>query len=204
MTKDASVSQGNLKIVKYKDFDGNWRERVQMSRGTFTEEKKGEFLKHFAETGRMEHSAQLAGTTSVTVREHMKRDIPFAEAVEMCRSMYNDKRREVVDDLFFNPPTKTIYDRNGNVISEENLYMQNFIIKYMAAHCDEWKEKQDVTIHATPGVMVIPAGLASADEWEKKFGKNADRLTSGSTDILDVTYSDVPEKTPSPDGKSDS
>ena len=204
MTKENSAHQGSIKIVSYQDYDGNWRKRVQMSRLNFTEEKKGEFLIHFAKTGRMEHSAQLCGTTSKTVREHIKSDIEFAEAVEAARSAYNDKRREVVDDLFFNPPTKTIYDRNGNVISEENLYMQNFIIKYMAAHCDEWKEKQDVTIHATPGVMVIPAGLASADEWEKKFGKNADRLTSGSTDILDVTYSDVPEKTPSPDGKSDS
>jgi len=206
MTKDKSeysAKQGHSEIVEYQDYNGEWRKRLMMSQTNFTEAKKGEFLLNFAETGRMEQSAQMVGTTSKTVREHMKSDLAFAEAVEVARSIYNDKRRKVVDELFFNPPVKKTYDRNGDLIAEENLYMQNFIIKYMAAHCEEWRDKSEVSVTHNAGVMLIPSQMSSADEWEKKFGKSDTSSLENKGDILDITYTDIDQKTPSPDGKSD-
>lgn len=203
LPKGFARRHGTTKIVNYQAYDGNWRQRVIMSKVYFNEERKGIFLEHFAETGRMQHSAQMAGVTAVTVREHMKRDTEFAEAVEVSRETYADKVRERNSDIYFNPPKKINYDRNGKVISEEDLVFPLLNAMELKAHCAEYRDRQEVTHNHTGGVMLIPGGVDSADDWEKRFGKqDSSPSLEGSTDILDITPT-VVDETPSPDGKSD-
>lgn len=194
LPKGFSRRHGTTKIVEYQDYDGNWRTRVQMSKVYFDDDRKEIFLQAFRETGRMEHSAQKAGTTSNTVRQHMKNDVQFAEAVETAKEHYADKRREVVDELFFNPPTKVTKYKTGEILSEEKVLMPQVIVRYMEANIPEWKPKSDAVINNAGGVIIMPTAVSSAEEWEKMFGKkDSDEMVLSNP--IDITYEKVEDKT---------
>ena len=158
-----------------------------MSKVFFTDERKNIFLEHFAETGRMQESAEVSGTTAKTVREHMKRDLDFAAAVDIARETYSDKVRKRNSDLYFNPPKKVNYDRNGNIISEEDCIFPLLNAMELKAHCHEYREKQEVNVNHSGGVMLVPGTVSSADEWEKKYGNRQVESSERATDILDIT-----------------
>ncbi len=153
---------------------GEWRTVIRMSRHKFDEEAKGVFLREYEKWGRMGESAAAAGVSTQTVRKALEDDEEFAEAVLMCEGTYKDKLIGHHQDLLFNGTEKTSYDRNGGIVSTETIYPIRLIELELKKHDAGYRDKQEVAVTHSGGVLVAPAEMNSIDDWEKRFAKAKD------------------------------
>lgn len=153
---------------------GEWRSRIRMSRDKFDETAKGVFLEEFSKWGRMGEAAAAAGVTAQTVRAHMERDEEFGDAVMLAEEEYKDKLISHHQNLVFNGTQKKSYDRNGNLISEETIYPIRLIELELKKHDKGYRDKQEVEINHTGGVLVAPSEVKSIDDWEARFAQAKD------------------------------
>lgn len=161
-------------LVEYQDEDGNWRSRIKMSRIKFGDAEKGVFLETYRKWGRMGEAAAAAGVATNTVRKHIEEDEDFAQALLMAEEEYREKLIGHHQDLVFNGTIKKSYDRNGNIVSEETIYPIRLIELELKKHDSGYREKQEVSVNHSGGVLVAPAEMASIDDWEKRFSKMKD------------------------------
>jgi len=165
--------------VEYQDEDGNWRSRIKMERIKFDDKAKGIFLNEYRKWGRMGESAAAAGVSTQCVRFHIDQDEEFAEALMMAENEYQDKLIAHHQDLVFNGTERNSYDRNGNLVSTETIYPIRLIELELKKHDKGYREKQELEVKHSGGVLVAPAEMASIDDWESRFGKAKDITPTG-------------------------
>lgn len=153
---------------------GEWRTIIRMSRKKFDDKMKAVFLNEFRKWGRMGESCATAGISAQTVRHEMEIDQDFAEAMLACEEEYRDKLIGHHQDLVFNGTQKTTYDRNGGIVSEETVYPIRLIELELKKHDAGYRDKQEIAINHSGGVLVAPAEMATIDDWEKRFAKAKD------------------------------
>lgn len=153
---------------------GEWRTVIRMTRHKFDEEAKGIFLREYEKWGRMGESAAAAGVSTQTVRKAMEDDEDFAEAMLMCETTYKDKLIGHHQDLLFNGTEKESFDRNGNLVSTERIYPIRLIEMELKKHDSGYRDKQEIAVNHSGGVLVAPADMSSIDDWEKRFSKAKD------------------------------
>ncbi len=153
---------------------GEWRTVIRMSRIKFDEAAKGRFLQEFRKWGRMGESAAAAGVSPQTVRKAMEDDEDFAEAMILCENEYQDKLIGHHQDLLFNGTVKESFDRNGGLVSRETVYPIRLIELELKKHDAGYRDKQEIAVNHSGGVLVAPAEMTSIDDWEKRFSKAKD------------------------------
>ena len=164
-------------VVKERDEDGEWRTRIKMSRIKFGDTEKGVFLETYRKWGRMGEAAAAAGVTTGTVRRHIEEDEDFAEALLTAEEEYTEKLIGHHQNLVFNGTVKTSYDRNGNKVSEETVYPIRLIELELKKHDSGYREKQEVAVSHSGGVLVAPAEVGSIEDWENKFSSPMKNVT---------------------------
>ena len=122
----------------------------------------------------MGEAAAAAGVSTQTVRAHIDKDEDFAEAILECETEYREKLVGHHQDLVFNGTTKKSYDRNGNLVSEEQVYPIRLIELELKKHDPGYREKQEVAVTHSGGVLVAPAETTSIEDWEKRFTQAKD------------------------------
>lgn len=157
--------------VQYQDEKGEWRVKIVAQRGTFDEEAKQRFLAEYAQHGRMGTSAAAAGVTSVTVRRHLELDPEFAEACLEAEETYRSRLIEHHQNLVFEGQTKVTYDRQGNVVSEEKVYPIRLIELELKKHDEGYRDKREMDVKVSGGVLIAPAEVATIDDWEARFSE---------------------------------
>jgi hypothetical protein len=169
-------------LVDYQDEDGNWRQKVKMERIKFDDKAKGVFLDEYRQWGRIGDAAAKVGVTIGCVRDHVDKDEDFAVAFLMAEEEYKNKVIEHVQDLIFNGTEKITYARDGSIASTERIYPIRLIEMEMKKIDEGYREKQELKVNHTGGVLIAPTEMASIDAWEKKF-KNAIDVTPSSVMI---------------------
>ena len=162
------------KVERYQDADGKWRVRLIAQRHKFDEERKTTFLTALAEHGIKGKAAAAAGITTGTVNNHLKSDSDFAEAYLAAQEEYQSKVLLHHQNLIFNGVEKRTFDRNGNIVSEEVQYPIRLIELELKKVDEGYRDKREVSVDVTGGVLVAPAAVASIDDWEKKFVKSGE------------------------------
>lgn len=162
--------------VQYQDADGNWRVKVVAQREKFDDIAKQTFLDEYSQHARMSDAARAAGVTPPTVRRHLENDPDFAEACLAAEHTYRDRLIAHHQELVFEGTTKVSYDRQGNVVSEEKIYPVRLIELELKKHDEGYRDKREVDMKVSGGVLVAPAEVSSIDDWEAKFanGKTID------------------------------
>lgn len=179
------LSRGSKPIVvDYQDEDGNWRQRIKMERIKFNDKAKGVFLEEYRKWGRMGESAAAAGVSTQCVRAHIESDEEFGKALIMAEEEYCEKLIGHHQDLVFNGTQRESYDRNGNLVSTETMYPIRLIELELKKHDAGYREKQEVQVNHTGGVLVAPAEMASIDDWEKRFSMAKDVTPSSPKPVL--------------------
>ena len=165
------ISRGSfpVRINEFDSVTGEWRTRIKMSRTKFNEREKEIFLMEYAKWGRIGESAAAAGVSLQTVRKALDDDEEFAEAFLLQEEEYKDRLIGHHQDLIFNGTQKKSYDRNGSLVSEETIYPIRLIELELKKHDPGYRDKQEVKINHTGGVLVAPAEMASIEDWEAKF-----------------------------------
>ncbi len=170
------ISRGSKPVkVDIQDKEtGEWRTVIRMSRLKFGDREKEIFLIEYAKWGRMGESASAAGVSPQTVRKAIEDDEEFAEALYMQEEEYRDKLIGHHQDLVFNGTVKESYDRAGNLVSSETIYPIRLIELELKKHDKGYRDKQEIAINHSGGVLVAPAETASIDDWETRFGAAKD------------------------------
>lgn len=168
--------------VQYQDAEGNWRVKIVSQREKLDDRAKGIFLEHYAEHARMGQAAQAAGVTPQTVRRHMEVDPEFAEACMMAEHNYRDRLIEHHQNLVFEGTTKFTYDRQGNVVSEEKVYPIRLIELELKKHDEGYRDKREVDVKVSGGVLVAPPDVNSIDDWEARF--SGGRMIEGEATVV--------------------
>jgi len=165
------ISRGSkpVKVEIQDEVTGEWRTVIRMSRDKFDDKAKEIFLREYAKWGRMGESAAAAGVTPGTVRRHMEEDEEFAEALMMQEEEYTDKLIAHHQNLVFNGIEKNRYDKDGNLIETSYDYPIRLIELELKKHDKGYRDKQEVAVNHTGGVLVAPAEMNSVDDWEKRF-----------------------------------
>lgn len=171
------ISRGSIPIVEeIQDPEtGEWRSRLRLSRRKFDNDHvKGIFLEEYAKWGRIGEAAAAAGVTTQTVRKAIEDDEDFAEMLLVAEENYRTKLIAHQQNLVFNGQLRKTYDRNGNLVSEETIYPIRLIELELKAHDSRYRDKQQVEVSHSGGVLIAPAKMESIEDWESKFNKAKD------------------------------
>lgn len=163
---------------------GEWRNSVRFGRQPITDEQKGAFLLEYMKWGRMAEAAAAAGVSQNRIKKLAAEDEDFAEAVLLAEAAYRDRLLQHHQNLLFNGTEKISYDRNGNIVSKEQIYPIRLIELELKKHDPGYRDKQEIEMKHSGGVLVAPAEMASIEDWEKKFTQN----------LIDVTPPDEEEE----------
>lgn len=158
--------------VEVQDKNGNWRTRIISQRTKFDEEAKGRFIDSYKEFARIGDACAAAGITRATYQRHLKQDDDFAEACMAAEEEYRAKLIAHHQDLVFNGTKKVTYDRNGNVVGEEQIYPIPLIQMELRKHDEGYRDKKEMDVNVSGGVLVAPADVATIDDWEARFTDN--------------------------------
>lgn len=150
---------------------GEWRERIKMSRKLLDDHLKGVFLQEYAKWGRIADAAAKIAVVPGLIKEEMKRDQEFAEAVLLAEEAYRDKLIRHHQNLVFHGTMKRTYGKDGSLVSEEQIFPIRLIELELKKHDAGYRDKQEVEMKVSGGVMIAPAEVASIDDWEKKFAQ---------------------------------
>ena len=166
---------------------GEWRSVIKMTRKKIHDDEKGIFLREYAKWGRMAESAAAIDCTPDTVKAEMKRDQEFAEAVLVAENAYRDKLIAHHQNLLFNGTQKESFDRNGNLVSVETIYPIRLIELELKKHDAGYRDKQEVDVKVSGGVLVAPATVQSIEDWESRFtvAKDVTPVDRGTDDDSD-------------------
>jgi hypothetical protein len=121
----------------------------------------------------------------------MENDPDFAEACLAAEHDYRDRLIEHHQNLVFEGQTKITYDRQGNVVSEEKIYPIRLIELELKKHDEGYRDKREVDMKVSGGVLIAPADVKSIDDWESRFG--------GGQVIDGEVVGEAQEETPSDD-----
>lgn len=166
-------------MVEYTDSEGKTRYKLVTDDFKLNAEVKTIFLENLAEHGRYGTAARIAGVTLQTVKKHIEKDPEFGAAAAEALGCYKDRLIEHHQNLVFNGTVKTTYGRDGSIVSEETIYPVRLIELELKKHDEGYRDRKDVSVNITGGVIVAPAEV-SMDDWEKKFG------APSVTDIIDA------------------
>ena len=178
------ISRGS-KPVKKEIFDedtGEWRTVIRMSRTKFDDDAKARFLAVYGRWGRMGEAASAAGVTTPTVRKALEEDEDFAEAMMTQEEEYKTKLIGHHQDLLFNGVEKNRYDKDGNLIETSRDYPIRLIELELKKHDEGYRDKREVKMDLTGGVLVAPAEMSSVEDWEDRFSGAKD-ITPGDKQI---------------------
>jgi hypothetical protein len=190
------VSRGS-KLVEVEEFDEEsqqWRRKLKMSRIKFDEKAKGVFLDEYSKWGRIGEASAAAGVTTQTVRKAIEEDEDFAEAMLIAEEDYRDKLISHHQNLVFNGTQKENYDRNGNLVSRETIYPIRLIELELKKHDPGYRDKQEIAVNHTGGVLLAPAEMNSIEDWEQRFSKAKDVTPKGPTESVRISLQDQDEE----------
>jgi len=169
---------------RFQRFDGTWGTRIRFASPTFDDKKKRIFLEEFSKHGMVATAAAQAGTTQKTVREHIKLDKDFGNAYLEAEGIYHDKVIAKHQDLIFGGAKKVTYDRDGNVIAEEELVFPQLVLAELKKIDPGYRDKQELQVTHRGGVMVAPSTLNSIDDWEKKYG--SEKVIDVQSEVVEI------------------
>lgn len=188
MTNTMNQQEGKHALVRYFDEDGNWRLKVKKGL-KFDEVKRGIFLRELAHHGRKTSACIAAGVSITTVNYAIDSDPDFNEATAHALLAYQDRLISHHQDLLFNGIPKYRYDNKGNLIEETRDYPIRLIELELKKHDEGYRDKRDVNMNVSGGVLIAPAET-NVEDWEKKWSPPA----SGDVEDAEEVKEDAPVK----------
>jgi hypothetical protein len=166
--------------------------KFQSARQIRANQKKKVFLRILAQTCNVGKAAEACGyTNSVTMNRMRHADPEFAKAWDEALAAGVDVlEREAYRRAVEGIDKPRAY--KGEIMYYEREYSDTLLLRLLKAHSperfgDNTKNQTDININT--GVVILPAKIADADEWEKQ----AALYDKGST-IIDITPNNAKEQ----------
>lgn len=129
---------------------------------------EAEFLNYFQDTGRVADSATHIGMTANGVLLHRKAHPEFEERYQAAYSVFKDKiNREVYNRAVFGTPRPIFY--KGEVVGRVAECSDRMLEMLAKRHMPEYREKQQLDVNLSAGVLIVPGVQKKDEEWEKAY-----------------------------------
>jgi hypothetical protein len=134
----------------------------------FDDHVKEQFLLFLSRSGQLVSSAAQAGVSSQTVRNHREADPEFDTLVEDAISRYRDSvdaeiKRRGIDGI----EEPVFYQ--GVVVGWLRRYSDALALAHAKAHDPRYRERTQLDVKHSGGVMVVPAQPATTQDWTNRF-----------------------------------
>ena len=152
----------------------NWREFYGATT-KFDDERKGVYLRALDLTGRKGLAAKAADVSMQTVRDHIERVPDFAKAVESVLENRSQRIVERLEQQFIEGHFEPIVNKDGEVIGERKKLETQARIKVVQRHEKEYRDKQEIDLNQTGGVLVVHE-QENVEDWVKNARKLRDQM----------------------------
>lgn len=156
---------------------GDWRKKIAFTRRIFSDKELGIFLEEYAKWGRIGEAAAAIGGTAEQIRKVVKSDPEFEQMFILAEETYKDKLIAHHQNLLFNGTMKRVYDKEGNVIAEEQIFPLRLIELELKKHDAGYRDKQEIDLKVSGGVLIAPKEVKSIEDWEANFAATAKDVT---------------------------
>ena len=146
----------------------------------FTPERKDTFLEWYRKTGLLALSAQAAGVSSGVIGDHRKKDPLFDELVQEAKEQHTDMLVQEAQRRAYAGVSKPVIGGKfkDEVVTTVQEYSDRLMELLLKAKREEFRGKDAATGAGSGGVLIIPGGPESIDDWEAQQGEAA-RGTTG-------------------------
>jgi len=154
----------------------SWRRKLQVSRIKFDDIAKEIFLEAFRQNNLKMRACEQAGVSLVTVNDHLKNDLEFAEAYDQA---VQDWRDYVVETAIVKIALEGVevkkFDKDGNVVEERRDHPVQLLLAELRRVDPGYRDKSTLDVNSGGGVLVAPADMTPATWMKQQQLKNEDR-----------------------------
>ena len=148
---------------------GDVRQRPHPTNVKFTDDLKKRYVLLLSQYGIKYKCAKGVGVSPVTTRLHEREDEEFAEACEFALDIFRASLEETVIDRAVHGWDEPVFSQKlGTQIGVIKKFDNRLLELLVKRHIPAFREKQQVDINITGGVLVAPSGPQKAEDWEKK------------------------------------
>lgn len=145
--------------------------KFRQGRLKFGDAAKQKFIEIYRNTGRWNYSAEAAGVSGQTVKEHMKSDEEFRLAVEEAKALYADSIEKEIQRRGVEGWEEPVFNyKDGSVLGVVRKFSDRMLEMLAKRHIAEYRERTTGDVNVG-GVLVVNAPPLSAEEWSEKHKK---------------------------------
>lgn len=152
-----------------------WRKRIKAYSTGLTEDKKELYLRALDLSGQRGLAARAADVCSQTVRNHEEDDPEFSSAVQEVLTLRSQRIVERLENEFVEGHFEPIVNKDGEVVGERKKVETQGRIKVIQRHDKAYRDKQEIDVNQTGGVLVVNA-QSSVEDWVKDARKLKDQM----------------------------
>lgn len=139
----------------------------------FDEPTRDMFLRlYLSSGGRIHEVAAQVGVSAETVRLYHRENIEgFGDQFEEVRGIFRDSiEAEIHRRAMEGVPEPVIGGKDRDrVVTTVQRYSDRLLELLAKRHIKEYREKQQMDLNVTGGVMLAPARMQSTDDWEGQY-----------------------------------
>lgn len=135
----------------------------------FDADRKARFLRNYRLTGQIQRSAQEAGISPSTVRQHIKEKPDFAEAVQEAYSDFKEAIESEIMRRAIMGWEEPVYQQ-GLLAGSVRKYDSRLLELLAKRHIPEYKEKFEHHHNIAPGILAVGKDPDSKQVWEEEHG----------------------------------
>jgi len=132
----------------------------------FTEGCKQAFLDDYAKRGLFIHASEVAGVNEQTVRDHMKGDPAFNDAVKAAYKKYCEALEESARVRAMEGDEHDVYHM-GMVVGTKKIRSDRLHELFLKRHIPEFREKSTVDVNHQGGVLIAPMTEQDVRQWRE-------------------------------------
>ena len=139
----------------------------------FDRDSRDRFLRNYMLTGQIYASCRAAGVSEECYRQYVRDNINgFADEFEEAKGLFRDaieaeiQRRAMVG---WEEPVIGGKDRD-QVVTTITKYSDRLLELFAKRHIDGYREKQQVDLNVSGGVMVVPERPKTNETWSEQYG----------------------------------
>lgn len=156
--------------------EGQPRQRFHKPHLKLTDELKKRFVELLMQYGVKYKCAKAIGISPMTITNHLRQDEDFKEACEYAMQVFRDSIEETIIDRAIHGWDEPVYSQRLGVQIGTIRRFDNRLLELLAKrHIPEYREKQQVDVNVSGGVLVVPSAPQSVDEWKRRHVKSESR-----------------------------
>lgn len=149
--------------------DTNGREIVRRAGyGKVTVETLTRFLEAYMECGHKGKAALAAGLSYSSILKAEREDPEFADEVVQAHELFTSRLTDAAFKAAVEGWKVPKYDAKGQLVGHEWKFSERILELLLKRHDPGFRDKQELDVKHSGGVVVVQAPAMSMDEWKKQ------------------------------------